>query len=119
MIKLYSVLLAALFLPTYLFANCDPFFSQSASTNGDTICRGEVVNFYGNSTMNGTITTVQYNFGDGNFAFSDTTTHSYIQAGIYAVMRYHFATVQPQPFVPTDRPISQTRQSRNPITSQK
>lgn len=84
--KLFLIFLASTFLPTYLFANCDPLFTQTASTNGDTICRGEIIDFFGNSTMNGTITTVQYNFGDGNFAFSDTSSHSYIQSGTYTVV---------------------------------
>ncbi len=84
--KLSLIFLTSLFLPAYLFAACTPFFTSDIDANGDTVCMGVVINFADASTMNGTITTTQWNFGDGSpIDNSATPSHAYIQAGTYTV----------------------------------
>jgi len=85
--KLSLIFLTGIFLPTYLFAACDPLFITSADLNGDTICMGEQIDFTNMSTMNGTFTGFQWNFGDGSQnEFTEDASHAYIQAGIYTVV---------------------------------
>ena len=86
--KLSLIFLASIFLPAYLFAQCDPLFITSADSNGDTICVGVQIDFTNTSDLGGEILTFkQWNFGDASpLVTTEDASHTYTQSGMYTVV---------------------------------